>query len=117
MASRWLSTGLPASIQASDHADDCREQNDQDGEWRQEQTILPVQGRPTHVATIHANQRVQEVGRILQVREPAEPAQQNAQAGECNSMELAAPLPSKHRRNVRQVHVAPANEGQAEQAQ
>jgi len=32
-------------------------------------------------------------------------------------MELAAPLPSKHRGNVRRAHAAPANERQAEQAQ
>jgi len=60
---------------------------------------------------------MQEAGRVLQVREPAEPAQQNAQAGERNSMELVASLPSKHRGNVRRARAAPANEGQAEQAQ
>jgi len=51
------------------------------------------------------------------VRELAKLAQQDAQVGEHNSMELVAPLPSKHRRNVRQARVVPTNEGQAEQAQ
>jgi len=45
------------------------------------------------------------------VREPIEPAQQDAQAGERNSMELAAPLPSKHRGNVQRARATPANEG------
>jgi len=62
---------LPQS-QAGNRADDYREQDDQDGEWHQEQTVLPVQGRPAHAATIHADRHVQEAGRILQVREPAE---------------------------------------------
>jgi hypothetical protein len=60
---------------------------------------------------------VQEVGQVLQVQEPVEPTQRDAQVGERNSMELAAPLPSKHRRNVRRARAGPANEGQAEQAQ
>jgi len=60
---------------------------------------------------------VQEAGRILQVCELAEPVQQDAQAGERNSMELAAPLPSKHRGNVRRARAALANEGRVEQAQ
>jgi len=51
------------------------------------------------------------------MRELAEPAQQDAQAGERNSMELAALLPSKHRGNVRRTRAAPANEGQVKQAQ
>jgi len=55
---------LPRS-QAGDHADDCREQDDQDGEWRQEKTVLPVQGRPAHAAVVHADRRVQEAGRVL----------------------------------------------------
>jgi len=45
------------------------------------------------------------------VRKPIEPAQQDAQAGERNSMELAAPLPSKHRGNVQRARATPANEG------
>ncbi|KAH9550984.1 hypothetical protein CY35_10G100500, partial [Sphagnum magellanicum] len=40
---------LPRS-QAGDHANDCREQDDQDGEWRQKQIVLSVQGHPTHAA-------------------------------------------------------------------
>jgi hypothetical protein len=79
--------------------------------------ILPVQGRLAHVAVVHADRRVQEAGRVLQARKPAELVQQDAQAKERNSMELAAPLPSKHRGNVRQAHAGPANEGQAKQAQ
>jgi hypothetical protein len=35
---------------------------------------------------------MQEVSRILQAREPAELAQQDAQVGERNSMELTAPV-------------------------
>jgi len=60
---------------------------------------------------------VQEASRVLQVREPVEPAQQDAQARECNSMELATPLPCKHRGNVRRARAILANEGQAKQVQ
>jgi len=106
---------LPRS-QVGDRADDCCEQDDQDGKWCQEQTVLSVQGHPAHAAVVHANRRVQEAGRVLQLREPTELAQQDAQVGERNSMELAAPLPSKHRENVRRARAASANEGQTEQA-
>jgi hypothetical protein len=58
-----------------------------------------------------------KAGRVLQVRELAEPAQQGVQAGERNSMKLAAPLPSKHQGNVRRARAALVNEGQAKQAQ
>jgi len=86
---------MPRS-QAGKRADDCREQDDQDGKWRQEQTVLSVQGCPAHAAVVHVDRRVQEAGRVLQVRKPVEPAQQDTQAREHNSMELTAPLPSKH---------------------